>query len=74
MLVKLKNILGIAIGSTIGVFIGKSIWTYYYYQKHHEFSTPWYYQVLISGIMFTIVLIFELIVYLFISHRIKKCK
>lgn len=57
---KIKRILNIIMSSSIGVFIGYSIYEYWHFKKHPGLyamqSAPWYTSILVYG-LFTAVLI-----------------
>lgn len=78
VLLKLKRFMEIAIGSTVGVYLGKIIWIWVDYQRNSDiyalYSAPWYTQIIVNSIISGSIILIEMIVYLFIRHQIKKDK
>lgn len=75
MLSKIDKLINIITGSFIGVFIGRSLYTYWHYTKHTELyivnSAPWYTGIIVNGI-FTVVIIVVAVIAKIVMKRIIK--
>ena len=74
---KLNTFLNILMGSFFGVFVGRTISNYRWYQKHPEIyvgnSAPWYYFGALQSLMlFLAVVVICVIIKLIIRHKIKE--
>ena len=62
---RLYDILRIALGCFVGVYIGLSLYRYFDYQAHPDLylvqSTPWYTRILVQG-LFTVLIVLALAV------------
>jgi len=75
MLKKLNTFLNCIIGSFIGVFIARSIYTYWDYKVHPEIyavsSAPWYISIQIFGLIVAVVVVISFIMKLIIRRKMK---
>ena len=58
-----------------GGFVGRSLQIYMRYRKqpgYYALTDPWYMQVLKSGLVTAVIIIFTAIIYWLVSRRIKK--
>lgn len=74
---KLNTFLNILMGSFFGVFVGRTISNYRWYQTHPEIyvgnSAPWYcFEALQSLMLFLAVVVICVIIKLIIRHKIKE--
>jgi hypothetical protein len=78
VLLKLKRVMEIVIGSSVGVYLGRIIWIWIDYRSNPDlyalYSAPWYTQIIISSVISGSIVLIELIGYLFIRYKIKKIK
>lgn len=72
LLKRIRSLLNIAIGSSIGVYIGSTVYTYWEYQKYPElyamYSAPWYTSVMVRGVAVAVI-VFVAVVF---KYMIKK--
>jgi len=72
---KLNTILNCIIGSFIGVFIARSIYTYWDYKTHPDLyavtSAPWYTVIQIFGGIVAIIVVIAVILKIIIRKKIK---
>ena len=70
---KINNFLNCLIGAFIGVFLSRSVYTYWDYKTHPEIyettSAPWYTAVLLYGVITLAVILAALIIKLVIRKR-----
>lgn len=75
MLKKLNGILNIIMGSSIGVFIGHSIYAYWEYRKHPDIymmqSAPWYTSIIVYSLITAIILTSTLLLKYMIKKKLK---
>lgn len=75
MLKKLKNFVGIAIGSTFGVYLGNVIWLWLDFCRNpglYELaSAPWYAGLIPISVIAGILLLIETALYFYLRYRIK---
>lgn len=73
---KVNNILTIIMGSSIGVFIGHSIYLFWDYRKYPDLyamqSAPWYTSIFVYGIFTIIVLIVAIIIKRMIRSKVNE--
>ena len=73
---KLNTFLNCLIGAFIGVFLARSVYTYWDYKTHPELyaqmSAPWYTPILLSGIASGAVILAALMVKVMIRKKVKK--
>ena len=78
MLSKMKRLMGILIGSTVGGYLGSILWIWIDYQNNPGlyalYSAPWYTQVIINSIAFGVAILVEAAAYLVIRHMLRKPK
>ena len=76
MLKRIKWIMNIAIGTTIGVYIGNVIFTWTDYMRNpgiYEMqSAPWYLRIVVLSVFCGIALAVEIAVLCFVRCKIKK--
>lgn len=72
---KLNTVLNCIIGSFIGVFIARSIYTYWDYKTHPDLyaviSVPWYRVIQVFGIIAAVVVGIAVILKIIIRKKIK---
>ncbi len=70
---KVNTILNIIMGSSIGVFVGMSIYQCYDYYVHpglYELtSAPWYTSILLHGVVTVALLVICVVIKVFIKYR-----
>lgn len=73
---KWNNTLNIIIGSFVGVFIGRVIYTLWDFKTHPELyaiqSAPWYTSILVNGVFTLVVLLVCVVIKAIIKHKAKK--
>ena len=73
---KLNTFLNCLIGAFIGVFLARSVYTYWDYKIHPEIyevsSAPWYTVILLFGIVSGAIILAALIVKAIIRKKVKK--
>ena len=73
---KINNFLNCLIGAFIGVFLARSVYTYWDYTTHPEIyaasSAPWYTAILLFGIVSGAIILAALIVKVIIKKKVKK--
>lgn len=78
MLKKVKDLLNIIIGTTIGVYIGNVLFTVYDYRAHPGLyamqSAPWYTRIVALGAMCCVLLAIEILAADIVRRRIKQGK
>lgn len=78
MLNKMNHGLTLLMASSIGVFIGHSLYTYWDYLKYPELyalqSAPWYTEIIIYGFLLVITLVIILILKVIIKRKINGLK
>ena len=78
MLRKMKHIMFIAIGSTMGVYIGNVLFVWFDYRNNpglYEMSSaPWYARIISISIICGIILLVEIAVQCFVLYKINKSK
>ena len=76
MLKHVKQFLQIAIGSTIGVYLGRSLWLWQDYKARPGLyamnSAPWYLPLVIGALIAAGMLLIEGLALFFVNRRIKK--
>ena len=74
-MVKVKQVLRIVIGSSIGVYIGKWLWLWQDYRANPGLyalsSAPWYTQMLPYTVMAAAIVLLEVIAYI-VVHQAEK--
>ena len=72
---KVYRILKTALWCIVGVFIGRSLYTCYEYKTYPELyamqSAPWYYGILMNGVLIVVVVAGILIVMALLKKRMK---
>ena len=73
---KINTFLNCLIGAFIGVFLARSVYTYWDYKAHPEIyevsSAPWYTIILLFGIVSGVIILAALIVKIMIREKVKK--
>lgn len=73
MIKKLNSLLNIIIGTSVGVFIGHTVFKYLHYQKHPECygiqSAPWYTSSVIYGAVTVLVLLIAIILKIYLIKK-----
>jgi len=75
MLEWLNKVLNSVIGSSIGVFIGHSIYKYFDYINHPDLyeiqSAPWYTSIQIYGLVLALIVFIAIIIKFLIKKKIR---
>ncbi len=70
---KFNNLLNIVMGSSVGVFIGQSLFRYIDYrnnsQRYVMQSVPWYSSIIIYGIVTMSILLISFLLKIFLAKR-----
>jgi len=78
MLKKIKHIMFIVIGSTIGTCIGNALFVWVDYRNnpslYEMYSSPWYTRIISVSVICGIILLVEIAVQCFVLYKIKKSK
>lgn len=69
----IKKILNIIVGVSVGCYIGRVIWIIVDYKTHPELyianSAPWYTPIIVASVFWGIVILLEVIVFLYARHK-----
>jgi ABC-type antimicrobial peptide transport system permease subunit len=76
MLLKFKKIIGIAIGVSVGIYLGSVLFAWLDYQNHPDlyalYSAPWYTKIILDSVIAGVIVLLESVVYLLLCYKVKK--
>lgn len=76
LLKRIYSLLNIVIGSSIGVFIGSTVYTYWEYQKNPElyamYSAPWYTSAMVHGVAVAVIVFAAVVLKYMIKKKLQR--